>query len=185
MSARRPLLASIVGACLLVGCSAGDEGDPVRDAASGSGSAATPSPPADASPGRLQPGGAVAAPSGSPGLHPDSGALPEGWPAAAAPEHGAEVWAVYLAIGPAGDPALAEAAAYLEDRGYSPYDGREIGCDGGAAEALGRDRHEQAVAVYFAWRADAGDFLTLTASNGKADAGPFVDLLRVTLDCAA
>jgi hypothetical protein len=104
---------------------------------------------------------------------------------AAAPRHGAEVWAVYLAIGPPGDPALAEATAYLEDRGYSPYDGRELGCDGGAVEALARDRHEHAVAVYFDWRADAGDFLALTASNGKADAGPLVDLVRVTLDCAA
>jgi hypothetical protein len=96
-----------------------------------------------------------------------------------------EVWASYLAIGPAGDPVLADAATYLQDRGYSPYGGRELGCDGGAAEALGRDRHEVAVAVYFDWRADAGDILTLTASNGKEHAGPFIELLRVILDCAA
>ena len=185
MSSRGRLLASIVGACLLVGCSAGADDDTVEGAASGSAPPAAPASPADGSSSRLQPGGAVAAPSGPPGLHPDSGALPEGWPAAAVPEHGAEVWAVYLAIGPAGDPALADAAAYLEARGYSPYDGRELGCDGGAVEALRRDRREHAVAVYFDWRADAGDFLTLTASNGKENARPFVDLLRVTVDCAA
>jgi hypothetical protein len=168
MSLGGRLLTSFVGACLLAGCTGGD--DEARSAASSA---------------RLQPGGAVAAPSGAPGLHPDSGALPEGWPAEAVLEPDAEVWAVYLAIGPAGDPALAEAEAYLEDRGYSVYEGRELGCDGGAAEALARDRHELAVAVYFDWRADAGDFLHLTASNGKQDAGPFIDLVRVTLDCSA
>ena len=41
------------------------------------------------------------------------------------------------------------------------------------------------MAVYFDRRADAGDFLTLTASNGKQDTGPFIDLVRVTLDCSA
>jgi hypothetical protein len=41
------------------------------------------------------------------------------------------------------------------------------------------------VAAYFDWRADAGDYLTLTASNGKENAGPFVELLRVTLECTA
>jgi hypothetical protein len=172
MSVRGRLLASIAGVCLLAGCSGDD------DEARGSS-------PTDESSSRLQPGGAVAAPSGSPGLHPDSGALPEGWPAEAVLERGAEVWAVYLAIGPAGDPALAEAAAYLEDRGYTPANGRELGCDGGAAEALGRDRRDLVQAVYFDWRADAGDFLTLTASNGKQNAGPLVELLRVTVECTA
>ncbi len=133
--------------------------------------------------------GTAPAPSGPAGLHPDSGALPEGWPAAADPELGAEAWAVYLAVhlavGQPGDPTLAEAASYLQDRGSSPYDGRELGCDGGAAEELARDRREHAVAVHFDWRADAGDFPRLTAGSGKRDAGPFVDLLRVTLDRAA
>ena len=119
--------------------------------------------------------------------HPDGGALPEGWPAEAPPEHGARVWAVYLAVGPEGDPALADAAEWLQARGYSTFEGRDSGCHGGAAEAIGRDPRELAVTVYFDWRADAGDFLTLLKPPGSTPetTRTFVEMLRVTRDCVS
>lgn len=127
---------------------------------------------------------ATPAPSGSTTLHPDSGARPDGWPAEAALVHGADVWAVYLAVGPAGDPELAEAAEYLESRGYSAGV-VELGCDEGAAEALRRDPQELAVAAYFDWRADAGDFLAMLKPPGSTPESSrgFVELLRVTRFC--
>ena len=59
-----------------------------------------------------------------------------------------------------------------------------LACDGGAPETFLRDDSERAVAVYFEWRADAGDFLTLMKPPG-AQPGElmFVDMLRITRDC--
>lgn len=67
------------------------------------------------------------------------------------------------------------------------FEGRELGCDGGAAEATGHDPRELAVAVYFDWRADAGDFLGLLKPRGSTLETPrtFVDMLRVTHDCVS
>ena len=116
----------------------------------------------------------------------DEGALPSAWPPEASPGHGDEVWAVYLAIGAAGDPELADAAQYLRDRGYSTFDDRELGCDVGAAEALARDRHELAVAAYFQWRPDATDFLSLLKPAQGATpetTRSFIELLPVRWDC--
>jgi hypothetical protein len=130
-------------------------------------------------------GDAVAAPTATLTRH-DEGARPSRWPVEASPGHGDEVWAVYLAIGPAGDPELAEAAAYLRDRGYSTFDDRELGCDGGAPEALARDRKELAVAAYFQWRPDATDFLMLLKPADGATpetSRSFIDLLPVRWDC--
>jgi hypothetical protein len=78
--------------------------------------------------------------------------------------------------------------AHLSDRGYSTFEGRELGCDGGAAEALRRDRTELAVAAYFQWRPDATDFLSLLkpaqGATPETTRG-FVDLLPVRWDCAS
>jgi hypothetical protein len=112
-------------------------------------------------------------------------AVPVDWPSEAAAERGAEQWAVYLAVGPAGAPELAEATEYLRTRGYSTDEPRELGCDRGAAEALRRSADELAVAVYFDWRADAGDFLGMMKPPGgdPAQFRGFVEMLRVTRDC--
>lgn len=44
--------------------------------------------------------------------------------------------------------------------GCSADENHPLTCDGGASETLLRDSSERAVAVYFEWRAAAGDFLT-------------------------
>jgi hypothetical protein len=167
--------ASLGSASLLAGCSGVGDDAPTPEA-----SAALAATAASESASGSTSTGAAA-------LHPDGGALPEGWPAEAPPEHGARVWAVYLAVGPEGDPALADAAEWLQARGYSTFEGRELGCDGGAAEAIGRDPRELAVAVYFDWRADAGDFLTLLKPPGSTPetTRTFVEMLRVTRDCVS
>ena len=159
-------------ACVLTGCGSGAE-----DAAATRTSASTSARVAESS----------AATSATPTRH-DEGALPTGWPAEASPGHGDEVWAVYLAIGPEGDPELADAAQWLQDRGYSTFDGRELGCDSGASEALARDRHELAVAVYFQWRPDATDFLSLLKPAQGATpetTRSFIELLPVRWDCVS
>lgn len=89
------------------------------------------------------------------------------------------VFAIYLAVAPEGSPELAEASEYVESLGYSSSEARRLGCDEGAAEALRRDPDERAVAVYFAWRADAGDFTALHKDSGLG----FVEMLRVTRTC--
>jgi hypothetical protein len=161
----------VAGACVLAGCSSGSVDDTAATQTLAPTSAAESS----------------AAPAATLTRH-DEGARPSGWPAEVSPGHGDEVWAVYLAIGPEGDPELADAAQYLRDRGYSTFDGRELGCDGGAAEALQRDRHELAVAAYFKWRPDATDFLTLLkpAQGATPDTTQgFVELLPVRWDCVS
>jgi len=161
------------GACALTGCGSGAVDEPAATQTS-----APPSAEAAAS---------SSAPTATLTRH-DEGALPTDWPTEASPGHGDEVWAVYLAIGPEGDPELADAAQYLRDRGYSTFDGRELGCDGGAAEALRRDRRELAVAAYFQWRPDATDFLSLLKPAQGATpetTRSFVELLSVRWDCVS
>jgi hypothetical protein len=157
--------ASLGSASLLAGCSGVGDDAPTPEA-----SAALAATAASESASGSTATGAAA-------LHPGGGALPEGWPAEAPPEHGARVWAVYLAVGPEGDPALAEAAEWLQARGYSTFEGRELGCD----------PRELSVAVYFDWRADAGDFLTLLKPPGSTPetTRTFVEMLRVTRDCVS
>lgn len=158
--------------CGLLGLVAGCTGEAVSVAEEGPGAtSATPR------------GASTRTPATSPLSGPD--AVVSDWPVEAPAERGAEQWAVYLAIGPAGDPALAEAAEFLRSHGYSADENHLLACDGGAPETLLRDSSERAVAVYFEWRADAGDFLTLMKPPG-AEPGQlmFVDMLRITRDCA-
>ena len=177
MRTRGLLIASaFVGASVLAGCG----GDGEESAAP-----ATPAGATSASESASE--SSASQTTGPAALHPDGGAPPDGWPAEASPEHGARVWAVYLAVAPEGDPELTEAADYLAARGYSTFEGRELGCDRGAAEALGRNPHDLAVAVYFHWRADAGDFLSLLKPAGAhpEEVRGFVEMLRVTRDCVS
>ncbi|WP_324275782.1 hypothetical protein [Blastococcus brunescens] len=152
---------------LLSGCS-GDGGSPAEG-----------SPAADSS-------AAAASTSQAPATTPLSGpdAVVTDWPAEAPAEPGAEQWAVYLAVGPEGDPALTEAAEFLRAHGYSADENHLLACDGGAPETFLGSNTERAVAVYFEWRADAGDFLTLLKPPGaQPEQFVFVDMLRITRDC--
>lgn len=86
--------------------------------------------------------------------------------------------------GPAGDPALTEAAEFLRSHGYSADEDHPLSCDGGAPEGFLQHSSDRAVAVYFEWRAEAGDFLGMMKPPG-AEPAPlmFVDMLRITRDC--
>ena len=102
----------------------------------------------------------------------------DGWPAEAPQEPGERVFAVYLAVGPEGDPVLAEATEYLHSVGYSAAEARRLACDEGAAEALGRDPEERGVAVYLECRY-VGDFTSMHKDSGLG----FVDRVPVTRSC--
>ena len=178
MGSRGAFVASaVLGASILAGCGNGDEGPAVDGTSAAPPTSATSTAPStSATPAASTSGSAT-------GLHPDSGARPDGWPPEAPPEHGGQVWAVYLAVGASGDPELAEAAQYLKERGYSAGE-QELGCDVDAADALARDPRDHAVAVYFEWRDEAGDFLTLLKPAGSPEESRgFVEMLRVTRGC--
>ena len=96
----------------------------------------------------------------------DPGGRPEGLPVGP-PEvisvHGGRAWAVYLAVGsPDSDwdmHMLGETESYV--RGMFGYVGSgigSVGCDQGAAEALGFDPDDNRVAVYFDSAARAQEF---------------------------
>jgi hypothetical protein len=75
------------------------------------------------------------------------------WPDEVIATHGAQVWAVYLAVGsPASDAetrTLEETDAYLRSLGYEGSGIGSVGCDQGAAQSLGLDSGDNRVAVYF------------------------------------
>lgn len=99
-----------------------------------------------------------------------------GWPIESTPAHGARLWAAYLAVGAPGDPTLQPVLD--EVRELWPGAGLgELGCDDGAADALGRDGTEHAVAVYFATEQHVSEF------RRRWD-GPFVGAAQVTIYCA-
>jgi hypothetical protein len=99
-----------------------------------------------------------------------------GWPIESTPVHGARFWAVYLAVGAPGDPALQRV---LEDvQQLWPGAGLgELGCDEGAAAALGRTPTEHAVAVYFATEQHISEFR-------RRWEAPLVGVVHVTTRCA-
>jgi hypothetical protein len=147
--------AGLAGGCLLAGC--GSDGDEEPAAASTSAAATS----------------AVAAPTGP------AGGVADGWPAEAPQALDEPVFAIYLAVAPEGSAELVQAGEYVESLGYSTAEPRRLGCDEGAAEALRRDPDERAVAVYFEWRADAGDFTALHKDSGLG----FVEILHVARTC--
>jgi hypothetical protein len=99
-----------------------------------------------------------------------------GWPIESTPVHGAQFWAAYLAVGAPGDPALQRV---LEDvQQLWPGAGLgELGCDEGAAAALGRTPTEHAVAVYFATEQHISEFRRRWEE-------PFVGAAHVITRCA-
>lgn len=99
-----------------------------------------------------------------------------GWPIESTPVHGARLWAAYLTVGAPGDPALLQVLEEVQQLWPGAGLG-ELGCDQGAAEALGRDRTEHAVAVYFATQQHITEF------RRRWD-GPYVGAVQVTISCA-
>lgn len=131
MSKRVAILA--FGAVLLAGCRTGSDGE-----------ASTGTPPAGPSPTVAS----TTATSPTPSLNPVGGAHVE---------HGGRYWAVYVALGELGDPALDDASAQLAAEGIESYPGT-LNCDQGAAEALGVPDDTGAVGVYFETRDQAEAF---------------------------
>ncbi|MGY1786953.1 hypothetical protein [Geodermatophilus sp. SYSU D00698] len=99
-----------------------------------------------------------------------------GWPIESTPTHGARLWAAYVAVGAPGDPALQQVLADVQELWPGAGLG-ELACDEGAAEALGRDRSEHAVAVYFPTEQHVTEFR-------RRWEAPFVGAVRVTTLCA-
>jgi hypothetical protein len=99
-----------------------------------------------------------------------------GWPIESTPVHGAQFWAAYLAVGAPGDPALQRVLQDVQQLWPGAGLG-ELGCDEGAAAALGRASTEHAVAVYFATEQHISEFL-------RRWGDPFVGAVHVTTHCA-
>ena len=205
ISRRVPVLASsVLAAVLLAGCAGEAAGTVPSSAASASSTSAEPSAPAPSEPADPTDDGAVdespvdespvdesptddgsgggssssqdPSDDGSDGGSPDGGTegLP-GWPVEATPMHGSRYWAAYLAVGAPGDPALQQVLEDVQESWPGAGLG-ELGCDQGAAEALGRDRAEHAVAVYFPTQQHITEF------RRRWDA-PFVGAVQVTTFC--
>jgi hypothetical protein len=156
--------AVLLAAVLLTGCGGEDNAD-----ASEATAARTTFAPAASSPTTAPIETSSAAPDGgaAPGASPDASADPVvGPPREVLPEHGERVWAVYLAVGSPDSERdmheLGEAESYL--RGMYGYTGSgigSVGCDQGAAEALGFDPAHNRVAVYFDSAAGAQEFVAV------------------------
>lgn len=93
-----------------------------------------------------------------------------------APAHGATLFAVYVVVAEAGAPALEQAAAPLRERSIVVTVG-ELGCDRGAAEALGVAPDWHGVSVMFETRERAQAFADTLES-------PPAGIARVTAGCA-
>jgi hypothetical protein len=95
------------------------------------------------------------------------------------PLHGGTYWAVYPWLGPAGDPeANAVVGQLFDEFGIQAIQG-EVGCDQGAAEALGTQA-EWRVAVYFETEDEANAFASDAGLLGH-EADPVI--ARVTTYC--
>jgi hypothetical protein len=99
-----------------------------------------------------------------------------GFPVEAPPVHGAQRWAVYVAVGPPGDSALPPVLDEVRRSGWEGAGIGELSCDAGAAEALGRDPSDHAVAVYFETPEQVEAFARF---YGK----PYVGTAQVTTYC--
>jgi hypothetical protein len=186
----RMVSSSLLAAVLLAGC--GSEAAPDVSAGGGStaGAAVESSVPTTSAPAEPSGDGTVdevsgggepaGQPSGSQGSDADdidggTEGLP-GWPIESTPEHGAQLWAAYVAVGAPGDPTLQRALEEVQQLWPGAGLG-ELGCDVGAAEALGRDRAEHAVAVYFDTEQHVTEFR-------RRWGGPYVGAVQVTTLCA-
>jgi len=93
-----------------------------------------------------------------------------------APAHGATLFGVYVVVAEPGAAALEEAAAPLRARSILVSVG-ELGCDAGAAEALGVAPDQHAVSVMFETREAANAFAATLSS-------PPAGIAQVTVGCA-
>jgi hypothetical protein len=101
-----------------------------------------------------QPAPTTASPSPTPSPSPSPSPIDE-VPEPVVPEHGGTYWGVYLAVGEG--PDVEDASAYLRAEGLDEglqFGVHDIGCDQGAAEAIGSDG-PLTVAVYFETEEDA------------------------------
>jgi hypothetical protein len=99
-----------------------------------------------------------------------------GWPIESTPVHGDKFWAAYVAVGAPGDPALQRVLEEVQQLWPGAGLG-ELGCDEGAAAALGRAPTDHAVAVYFVTEQHTTEFR-------RRWEAPFVGVVRVTTLCA-
>ncbi|WP_448625758.1 hypothetical protein [Geodermatophilus sp. URMC 64] len=83
---------------------------------------------------------------------------------------------MYLAVAPGPAPELDRALADLRSLGYDGAGIAQVGCDAGAAEALGVDPDDLTAAVHFATQGDAEYFV------GRY-LGPIVGYAQVTTFC--
>jgi hypothetical protein len=184
------LASSVLAAVLLAGCA----GEGSAEASPGSGSPSStsvePSGPTTSDPvdpgagdaGDEDMGGQDSGGQDSGGQDSSNGGsgggtegLP-GWPIESTPVDGARLWAAYLAVAAPGDPALQQVLEEVQQLWPGAGLG-ELGCDQGAAEALGRDQAEHAVAVYFATEQHVTEFR-------RRWGGPYVGAVQVTIFCA-
>ncbi len=118
-----------------------------------------------ASAGEEPPDPATIAPHPPDWIPPGSEGPQIGWPPEVTPVHGGRAWAVYLAVGsPDSDwdiYMLGETESYLRLQGYTGSGIGSVGCDQGAAEALGFDPGNNRVAVYFDSAARAQEFVAV------------------------
>ena len=149
----------------------GGADDTSADGGSSDGGSSDGGTPVAEGPGSPAPGG------GGPGDEiPDGGTEGRpGWPIESVPVHGADYWAAYLAVGEPGDPALQRVLFDVQQLWPGAMIG-ELGCDEGAAAALGRDSTDHAVAVYFATEEH------LTEFRRRWDS-PWVASVRVVTFC--
>ncbi len=91
-------------------------------------------------------------------------------------EQGHRYWGVYLATGKPGSDKIIKAQGSLAAYGIQAYPG-SLTCDVGAAEALGVDEGDDAVAVYFEDEAQANAFAESMNPRPKG-------VVRVRIFCA-
>ncbi|WP_456786268.1 hypothetical protein [Cellulomonas sp. P5_C5] len=90
--------------------------------------------------------------------------------------HGGEVWGTYVAVVDSFDSPEADAAeARITELGYTPSGG-SVGCDAGAAEALGLPQDVMVVASYFTTEEDAALFAQMYGPDA-------LGIANVTLFC--
>jgi hypothetical protein len=180
---RSALVTSVLAVVLLAGCTGGTTSPATADTgspASTSAAAAASTPVEPAAPPPAEPADAGAdgegVDDGRAGGTPDGGTqgLP-GWPTESIPVHGGQFWAAYVAVGVPGDPALQQVLAEVQEVWPGAGLG-ELGCDGGAAEALGRNATDHAVAVYFPTEQHITEFQ-------RRWSGPYVEAVQVITSC--
>jgi hypothetical protein len=177
---------SVLAVVLLAGCTGGttspataDTGSPASTSAAAAASTPVePAAPPPAEPAEPADAGAdgEGVDDGRAGGTPDGGTqgLP-GWPTESIPVHGGQFWAAYVAVGVPGDPALQQVLAEVQEVWPGAGLG-ELGCDGGAAEALGRNATDHAVAVYFPTEQHITEFQ-------RRWSGPYVEAVQVITSC--